>query len=94
MATKICPDCKMAIDEEASVCPYCQRKFDLRPVYNERRFKTACGCCFFGLALFIIGLGKDTSGFWESFLYIIGGIILFAFGVTKFKQWVRIEKSK
>ena len=94
MAIKVCPDCRMTIDEEASVCPYCHRKFDLTPVYRERMFKTGFWCCFLGIGIFCFGFSKEAEGFWATFLSIIGGIILFIYGVNKFKQWVRTSKSK
>lgn len=89
MATKICPDCRMIIDEEASVCPFCHRKFDLTPVYRDRMFKTGCICCLLGIISFFSGFSKEVDGFWETFLFILGGALLFIYGINKLKQWLR-----
>ena len=58
MATKVCPDCRMTIDEEASVCPYCHRQFDLTIININKMLKTGIGCCFLASQSFALGSAK------------------------------------
>lgn len=64
MATKICRNCKMTIDEEALICPHCHTHYTEKEII-DRKYGRRIAYTFIA---FIIGICMIFSGQWKGIL--------------------------